>query len=111
MGSTASDDGLDDEDDVELGTRVRVGPYDIQPVRAHGVEALDGLNRWLRKNGFPTEDPAHMKYFVENKFTFLCVRVAPPEGEKNVASSSSLRPIHLSFKSEKPYSPLRFSSR
>lgn len=96
---------------VDLGRRVRVGPYDIQPVRARGVEALDGLNDWLRKNGFPTEDPEHMKYFVEKKFTFLCIKIVPAKGKTTVGSGAPLQPIHLSFKSEKPYYPLRFSSR
>ena len=96
---------------IELGKRVQVGPYDIQPVRARGVEALDALNQWLAKNGFPTEDPAHMKYFVENKFTFLAIKISPPKGEKVVRTSGDVEPLHLSFKSERPYYPLRFSSR
>ncbi len=96
---------------LEFGRAVKVGPYDIQPVRALGREALEGLNAWLASNGFPTEEPSHMEYFVDRKFTFLCVKVNPPEGEKAVASASELVPLHLSFRSEQPYYPLRFSSR
>ena len=55
---------------IELGKRVEVGPYDIQPVRGVGPLALKGLNTWLADNGFPTEPPDHMTYFVENGFTF-----------------------------------------
>lgn len=96
---------------IELGKRVQVGPYDIQPVRALGQDALEALNAWLAKNGFPTEDPKHMLYFVEHKFTFLCVKIVPPEGKKSVEPAGGLPPLQLSFKSENPYYPLRFSSR
>jgi hypothetical protein len=96
---------------IVLGTRVQVGPYDIQPVRALGREALAGLNTWLAANGFPTEDPDHMAYFVDRKFTFLCVKVKGPEGEAGVRPGGAIPPLHLSFKSEKPYYPLKFSSR
>jgi hypothetical protein len=96
---------------IELGKRVQVGPYDIQPVRGVGPKALAGLNAWLGKNGFPPEDPAHMTYFVQHKFTFLCVRISPAGQEKTVSGNGLLPPLHLSFKSAAPYYPLRFSSR
>ena len=96
---------------IELSELVEVGPYKIQPVRGVGPNALTGLNDWLKENDFPTEDPAHMAYFVENNFTFLAVKVLPAEGKAAVTDSAELPPIHLSFKSENPYYPLRFSSR
>jgi hypothetical protein len=99
------------EGGVILGKPVNVGPYAIQPVRALGKEALEGLNNWLHKNGFPTEDPRHMEYFVENQFTFLCVKVSPQKNGEAVASQGGVPPLHLSFKSPNPYYPLRFSSR
>ena len=43
---------------------------------------VSALNAWLEKNGFPTEDPEHMKYFVENKFTFLAIKINPPKGDR-----------------------------
>jgi len=98
-------------DSIELGKRVQVGPYDIQPVRAKGAEALSALNIWLKKNGFPTEDPGHMKYFIDKGFTFLAIKISPPKGEKTVRAGGDVKPLHLSFKSEKVYYPLRFSSR
>ena len=95
---------------VELGKRVQVGPYDIQPVRGVGSNALEGLNNWLKKNGYPTEDPDHMKYFVKNNFTFLCVKIHPKKGSSTVSKDGGLAPLQLSFKAPKPYYPLRFSS-
>lgn len=96
---------------VELGERVEVGPYDIQPVRATGMHALNGLNDWLKANGFPQEDADHMRYFVENGFTFLCVKVTPPAGGDAVGSSGMLKPLQISFATPAPYYPLKFSSR
>ena len=96
---------------VELGKHVTVGPYDIQPVRGVGPKALEGLNKWLKEHGFPTEAPDHMTYFVKNDFTFLCVRVTPPAEKKEVEEKGMLPPLHLSFETPSPYYPLRFSSR
>ncbi len=96
---------------IELGTRVQVGPYDIQPVRGVGPEAFEGLNAWLKDNGFRTEDRNHMAWFIDRKFTFLCMRVKPDAGEKAVNAAGALPPLHLSFASAKPYYPLKFSSR
>jgi len=96
---------------VELGKPVSVGPDAIQPVRGVGSKALDGLNSWLKSNGFPSENPEHMRYFVENNFTFLCVKIKPDGGSSLVPSSGVLPPLHLSFASEKPYYPLKFSSQ
>jgi hypothetical protein len=94
-----------------VGKPVRVGPYHIQPVRALGKKALGQLNDWLKTNGFPQEDPRHMVYFVENKFTFLCVKFDPRAGEKAVDRRGGVPPLNLSFRSRDPYYPLRFSSR
>lgn len=96
---------------LHMSQPVKVGPYEIQPIRALGMEALGELNTWLAANGFPTEDADHMAYFVKNNFTFLCIKVVPPAGQATVAAASGVPPLHLSFKSERPYYPLRFSSR
>lgn len=96
---------------LEFGKREVVGPYDIQPVRARGRDALKALNKWLSDNGFPTEDPGHMKYFIDKEFTFLCVKINSAEGAAGVASSALLPPLHLTFETENPYYPLLFSSR
>jgi len=111
LGKGKGRDDKDDQGGLEFGKAVKVGPFDIQPVRALGKEALAGLNDWLDKNGFPTEDPKHMEYFVENKFTFLAIKVKPAEGAKSVETGGGLPPLHLGFRSETPYYPLRFSSR
>lgn len=109
--SSAPKSASDSAGVIELGRRAKVGPYDIQPVRARGERALEALNAWLKENGFPTEDPKHMKYFIEKEFTFLCIKVTPPEGVEKVQTGGEITPLHLSFESEQLYYPLRFSSR
>lgn len=96
---------------IELGQREVIGPYDIQPVRGVGPDALSGLNDWLRDNGFPAEDPAHMKYFVDEGFTFLAIKISKPADADAVGDAGKLPPLHLSFETDAPYYPLRFSSR
>jgi hypothetical protein len=107
--NNANSGGLDNG--LVIGKPVKVGPYEIQPVKALGKKALGKLNDWLDSKGFPKEDPKHMEYFVENKFTFLCVKFDPRKGQKTVDRAGGVPPLHLSFKSETPYYPLRFSSR
>ncbi|MFK7788545.1 MAG: DUF2330 domain-containing protein, partial [Phycisphaeraceae bacterium] len=97
-------------DSIELGRQVTVGPYDIQPVRGVGQNALDGLNGYLKKRGFPTEDPGHMAWFVEHGFTFLCIEVTPKKGEKTLSVGELLPPLRVRFETEYPYYPLRYSS-
>jgi hypothetical protein len=95
---------------LEVGKEVIVGPYSIQPVHAVGREALAGLNKWLLTNGFSPEDEQHTRYFVDNNFTFLCVKVIPPPGKESLGPGGDLPPIQLSFKTPRPYVPLKFGS-
>ena len=96
---------------IELGRAVTVGPYDIQPVRGVGQNALNGLNTYLKKRGFPVEDPGHMAWFVEYGFTFLCIEVTPKEGETTLSAGEPLPPLRVRFETEYPYYPLRYSSQ
>lgn len=96
---------------LEFGKPAKVGPFEIQPIRALAREALDGLNQWLKANGFPTEDPEHMKYFTDMAFTFLCVKVVPPDGGSALDNAGALPGLRVSFHSPRVYYPLKFSSR
>ncbi|MCZ7646564.1 MAG: DUF2330 domain-containing protein [Planctomycetota bacterium] len=95
---------------LEMGKRVQVGPFDIQPVRGRGQAAAKGLNDWLTKNGFAALEEKSTAWFVERNFTFLCVKVVPGEGQKALGASGALPPLQLSFKTEKPYFPLKLSA-
>ncbi|MEM6507221.1 MAG: DUF2330 domain-containing protein [Planctomycetota bacterium] len=105
----AAEEALDDS--IELGRAVTVGPYDIQPVRGVGQNALNGLNAYLKQRGFPEEDPDHMAWFVEHGFTFLCIEVKPEPGQTTLPAGQPLPPLRVRFETEHPYYPLRYSSQ
>lgn len=93
---------------LEVGEAVEVGPYTITPVRALGMPAFDALNVWLAENGFPREEPDHLRWFIDNNFTFLCIHIRPPQGK---AATLDLPPLQVGFASERAYYPAKFSSR
>ncbi len=96
---------------LDIGKAVTVGPFTITPVKALGKEALSELNTYLNKRGFPTEDPEHMNWFVENEFTFLCINITPPEGQRKLGRALELPPLQISFETEHPYYPAMYSAR
>lgn len=96
---------------LEIGATVEVGPFEITSVKARGQKALDALNSYLSKRGFPTEGAWHMKWFVENEFTFLCINVTPPEGDSELGQALQLPPLQISFETEHPYYPGKYSAR
>ena len=94
-----------------VSTPVTVGPYTITEVKALGASALAELNRYLEEHGFPTEDADHMRYFIENNFTFPCIRITPPEGTAKLGKHLDLEALQVGFDTPKPYYPGKFSSR
>ncbi len=96
---------------LDVSAPVEVGPYEITEVKARGVDALDQLNAYLDARGFPQEDPAHMRWFVENDFTFLCIYITPPEGQDRLGKQLELDALRVGFAAERPYYPGMFSSR
>jgi hypothetical protein len=96
---------------LEIDNAVTVGPYTITPVRATGADAVTELNAYLAERGFPQEDPDHVRYFIDNDFTFLCIRIAPPAGQASLGRKLDLPPLVLGFETESPYYPGKFSSR
>ena len=96
---------------LAISEPIRVGPYDITEVKARGSEALDELNAYLQKRGFPQEDPAHMRWFVENDFTFLCIYIEPQQGKDKLGQKVDLEPLQVGFDTPRPYYPGMFSSQ
>jgi len=95
---------------LDISEAVTVGPYTITEVRTRGSAAVGELNRYLDENGFGTEDPAHLRWFAENDFTFLCIRIEPPEGSVRLGKHLDLVPLQIGFASERPYYPGKYSA-
>lgn len=106
--------GGDDELDVTL---IKVGPYQIHQVSASGAGAHKALNQWFKKNGFATKSEKEMKFFINKGYSYLCVQVDWKDaqklnkaGEKGNTAVEGLPPLRISFKSDRPFVPLKFSS-
>jgi len=110
-GTRSIDHAPEPTPEVELGRRVQIGPYDIQPIRGVGEHAFEGLNAWLGERGFPTESEEHMAWFTEHGFTFLAIEVTPGEGETTLSPGQPLPPLRVRFETEYPYYPLKYSSQ
>ena len=95
---------------VEVDPTVKVGPYTITPVRALGPDAVAGLNRYLEEHGFGTEDPEHLAWFAKHDYTFLCIRITPPEGAVSLGKHLDLVPLRVGFATERPYYPGMYSA-
>jgi hypothetical protein len=95
---------------LEINAPVTVGPYTITEVRTRGAEAVEELNRYLAENEFGTEDPDHLRWFAENDFTFLCIRIEPPPGALRLGTHLELDPLQIGFASERPYYPGKYSA-
>lgn len=89
---------------------INVGPYSITPVQATGQHAVDQLNKYLADEGYPPEEPSHLEYFIENDFTFLCIRVTTGNSAK-LAKNPNMPPLRITFDTDAPYYPAKFSSR
>lgn len=96
---------------LDVSPGIKVGPYDITEVKGTGAEAVTALNKYLRDNGFPARAPEDLQYFIDNDFTFLCVRITPPPGEEPLGHSLDLDPLVVGFETDRPYYPGKLSSR
>jgi len=95
---------------ISIGATITVGPYEITPITALGASAVDELNRYLGENGFGEEEPDHLRWFAENEFTFLCIKITPPEGSTRLGDHLDLPPLQIGFDSERPYYPGMYSA-
>jgi Uncharacterized protein conserved in bacteria (DUF2330) len=90
---------------LELLQTASVGEYEIQPIRARGPEGAAALNAWLERYGFGAVDAANMAWYVDRGWTWLAVRARPDE-----APDGEVRPLRISFASERIVYPLKFST-
>ncbi|MFF8834920.1 DUF2330 domain-containing protein [Streptomyces sp. NPDC015130] len=86
--------------------RERLGPFDVARLTATDPDALGG---WLRTNGFelPERLPGALKPYVDRKWEYVAVRLAPQE--KGAALYGRLSPLRISFASPELVYPMRLS--
>jgi len=95
---------------VDVAGAVSVGPYTITPVRARGADAAAALNQYLRERGYAQVADSELTYFIKHDFTFLCVRIEPPQGSTTLGGVLDLPPLVVGFETAEPYYPARFSA-
>ncbi len=89
---------------------VSVGPYAIQPIQATGAAAASALGEWMEQNGFSPIAPSSLQYYVDREWTFLAIKISPADGEENLATEGGLAPLKITFATEQPVYPLKFST-
>lgn len=97
-------------DQLQFLEKVTVGNYQIQPIKAVGLEAGQALNVWLGKNGFSQVPVKNMSWYVDQSWTFLAVKMKAPKGQKALAVKGAFNPLQIRFKSQNIVYPLKFSS-
>lgn len=98
----------DDQDEPSEGATfyesVKAGAYTIQPIKASGEKGGIELNSWLSNNGFGAVRDDLLKYYIDNKFYWLAVKL---RAEKGLPVSGNLKPLLLTVATEKPFFPLK----
>lgn len=86
--------------------RARLGPFDVARLTATDPDAL---GEWLHTNGFelPERLPGALQPYVERKWEYVAVRLAPDE--KGAALHGKLSPLRISFASAELVYPMRLS--
>ncbi|MFF3391172.1 DUF2330 domain-containing protein [Streptomyces sp. NPDC002669] len=91
---------------VSVVGRERLGPFDVARLAATDPEAL---RNWLEDNGFELPDrlATALEPYVEQKWEYVAVRLAPREKGKPLVGS--LEPLRLRFASDRLVYPMRLS--
>jgi hypothetical protein len=106
--SVNMDMSMSEKESIKLGVTIEakytVGEYDILILSA---EQSDGLKIWLKKNGYQIPDQAEevLDPYIKNNMKFFVAKVNMKE--KASAGLDYLRPIQISFESNKFMLPIR----
>ncbi|MEU3427228.1 DUF2330 domain-containing protein [Streptomyces gardneri] len=86
--------------------RERLGPFDVARLTATDPDALGD---WLHANGFelPERLPGALRPYVDRKWEYVAVRLAPQE--KGASLSGKLSPLRITFASPELVYPMRLS--
>ncbi|MFI1399283.1 DUF2330 domain-containing protein [Streptomyces sp. NPDC020681] len=91
--------------------RERLGDFDVARLTATDPDAL---RTWLETNGFELPDglTADLKPYVEQKWEYVAVRLAPEaSGGEEAVLRGTLDPLELRFASDELVYPMRLSRR
>lgn len=111
LSGDASRGELASDSPLEIGELVKIGPYEITPVKARGAAAAEALNEYLTEREFPAESADELRWFTEREFTFLCIEVHPETGQKTLGKNIELPALRVEFATDRPYYPGRYSAR
>lgn len=95
-----------DEAGVVMHKEVKVGDYTIQPIKAKGDLGQLELNNWLKNNGFGEVDADVLKHYTENDHYWLAIKLENPKG---LPANGEVKPLQLSFATEKPVYPIKIN--
>ncbi|MFC4496961.1 DUF2330 domain-containing protein [Streptomyces ovatisporus] len=86
----------------------RLGPFDVATLTATDPDALED---WLDDNGFalPERLGRELKPYVERRWEYVAIRLAPGSNERGDVLGGTLEPLHLTFESEQFVYPMRLS--
>lgn len=92
------------DNDVRIEAQYIVGEYDIMILSA---KESSGLKTWLDQNGYkiPKNAEEVLDPYIKNNLKFFVVKVN--ETEKKKLQNNFLRPLQISFRSEKFMLPIR----
>lgn len=106
-GGHGPDQNSPDEKEADGATfykSVKAGAYTIQPVKANGEKGGIELNTWLDQNGFGAVREDLLKYYIDNDFYWLAVKLS---AEKGLPTSGNLKPLRMTIATETPFFPLK----
>ncbi len=84
-----------------------VGDYAVTPLRALGKEGNAVLKEWLEENDFVPMSEQALKYYAENNWTFLAIKVKAREMKAGVPQA--LHPLHVTFRSPRIVFPMKMA--
>jgi hypothetical protein len=102
-----SDDGevvFGAKDALEFFAPIKAGSYEIQALKAKGEAGGKELSSWLSSNGFGALDERVSRFYLQNDYYWLAVKLKEPAG---LPAEGTCKPLRISFKSARPVYPLK----
>lgn len=97
-------DEKSEEEGAQFFEPVKAGAYAIQPIKASGDKGSLELNTWLDENGFGKIKEDLLKYYNENNFYWLAIKLS---AEKGLPVEGALKPLHIGMFCTRPTYPLK----